>query len=172
MKYQIPTRMFVLLFMFLSLNSFACDCDCQGDCSFKGIIDQTEFIALVKVIEYSDYLYYKDDRGYDKKMPFSTTVEIVKIYQGNESRKRIKIWGDDGMLCRPYASAFQLDSYYIIAPRKIKQDSEFGKKDDFHLFSCWTDYLAVDLDKNRVFGTYSKQIKNISLTDFEGDFKN
>ena len=78
--------------MLISCNAFACDCECEGDCSFSGVANSMEFVALVKVIEYSDFL--NDDRDdYGEKIPYSITVEIVKTYKGVESRKRIKIWG-------------------------------------------------------------------------------
>ena len=67
--------------MLISFNSFACDCECDGDCSFSQISSGMEFVALVKVIEYSDFLD-QETIGYDKKMPFSMTVEIIKKYKG------------------------------------------------------------------------------------------
>ena len=48
-------------------------------------------MALVKVIEYSDYLD-EDISDYEGKMPLSMTVEIINKYIGSEKRKTIKIW--------------------------------------------------------------------------------
>ncbi|RED37666.1 hypothetical protein DFQ10_1262 [Winogradskyella eximia] len=156
--------------MLISFNSFACDCECEGDCSFKGVANGMEFVALVKVIEYSDFLDYEID-GYGKKMPFSMTVEIVKKYKGTESRKRIKIWGDDGAQCRPYIADFEVGKYYLIAPNRIEENSELGKKDDFDFFSCWTDYLTVDYDNGIAYGEYSKRKDKITLKEFESGIK-
>ena len=152
--------------MLISFNSFACDCECEGNCSFSGVASGMEFVALVKVVEYSDFLDYEID-GYDKKMPFSMTVEIVKNYKGIESRKRIKIWGDDGAQCRPYIADFEVGKYYLIAPSKIEYDSEPEQKNDYDLFSCYTDYLEVDYEKKMAFGDYSWWRKEISLKNFE-----
>ena len=45
-----------LLTLIISLKSFACSCECKGDCSFIKISKGSEFVALIKVIEYSDFL--------------------------------------------------------------------------------------------------------------------
>jgi len=153
-----------------SFNSFACDCECEGDCSFKGVSNGMEFVALVRVIEYSDYLDYEIN-GYDKKMPFSMTVEKGKKYKGTESRKTIKIWGDDGAQCRPYIANFEVGKHYLIAPTMIKENSKLGKKDDYDFFSCWTDYLTVDFEKGIVYGEYTKRKKEVSLVEFEKAIK-
>tara|TARA_R110000868_G_scaffold408288_1_gene690915 strand:- start:749 stop:1264 length:516 start_codon:yes stop_codon:yes gene_type:complete len=160
----------LLITVLISFNSFACDCECEGDCSFSGVASAMEFVALVKVVEYSDFLDYEID-GYDKKMPFSMTVEIVKKYKGIESRKQIKIWGDDGAQCRPYIADFEVGKYYLIVPTLIKENSELGKKDDYDFFSCWTDYLNVDYDKGIAYGEYSKRKNKITLKEFKSVIK-
>jgi hypothetical protein len=170
MKNTFLKKILLLTMMLISFNSFACDCECEGDCSFSQISSGMEFVALVKVVEYSDFLDYEID-GYDKKMPFSMTVEIVKKYKGIESRKRIKIWGDDGAQCRPYIADFEVGKYYLIAPTLIKENSELGKKDDYDFFSCWTDYLTVDYDNGIAYGVYSKRKNKITLKEFESGIK-
>lgn len=170
MKNTFLKKILVLTMMLISFNSFACDCECDGDCSFSQISSGMEFVALVKVIEYSDFLD-QEIIGYDKKMPFSMTVEIIKKYKGTESRKRIKIWGDDGAQCRPYIAEFEVGECYLIAPTLIKENSELGKKDDYDFFSCWTDYLTVDYDNGIAYGEYSKRKNKISLKEFESGIK-
>jgi hypothetical protein len=153
--------------MMFSIQSFACSCECNWNCRFGAISDNKEFVALIKVVEYSDFL---EDKiyGYDDKMPYSMTVEIIKKYKGSESRKRIKIWGDNGMLCRPYIANFEVGKYYLIAPSLIGYDSEeIEWKNDYDFFSCHTDYLEVDFDKKIAYGNYSWWRKEISLEKFE-----
>lgn len=95
------------------------------------------------------------------------TVEIVKKYKGSESRKKIKIWGDDGALCRPYVSIFEIGSYYLIAPYSITKDSGIEKAGDFSFFSCHTDFLLVDRKKMIAYGEYSKSKNEVSITEIE-----
>jgi len=164
-------KTFILLFILLiSLKSYACSCECTGDCSFSSISKGSEFVALVKVIEYSDFL---DERiyGYDGKMPLSMTVEVIEKYIGSEKRKTIKIWGDNGALCRPYIANFEIGKYYLIAPSKITETTENGAKNDYVFFSCFTDYLAVDFDKKIAYGEYSKNENQVTLKDFVKEIK-
>ena len=99
------------------------------------------------------------------------TVEIVKKYKGEESKKRIKIWGDNGMLCRPYIEYFMIGDYFLIAPQKIDKNGENGKKGDYEFFACWDDYMKVDYEKKIAFGNYTKRKKKISLKKFEKENK-
>ncbi|MEX2349556.1 MAG: hypothetical protein WD554_01635 [Flavobacteriaceae bacterium] len=160
----------VLLIFFFSIQAFACSCTCEGDCSFSAVSGGQEFVALVKVIEYSDFL---EDGiyGYDGKMPYSMNVEIIKQYKGTESRECIKIWGDNGMLCRPYISNFEIGNYYLIAPSLIESDSQTGKANDYDFFVCWTDYLMVDYENQVAYGEYSWWRKKITLEKFEENLK-
>ncbi len=96
------------------------------------------------------------------------TVEIIKKYKGNEKRKKIKILGDNGMLCRPYLSYFKINSYYLVSPNAL--DNSVNTEYDF--FSCRTEYLNVDMDSNVALGNYSLIRNQINLDKFENKVKN
>lgn len=159
-----------LIFLLISFKTFACDCECVGDCSFKSVSSGSDFVALVKVIEYSDFIEEQID-GYDGNMPLSMTVEIIEKYIGSEKRKKIKIWGDNGALCRPYITNFEIGKYYLIAPSLLTETNENGIKNDYDFFSCSTDYLSVDFDKKIAYGEYSKRENQVTLKDFEKEIK-
>lgn len=154
-----------LLLGFFSLQSIACDCTCDGDCSFTSVATRG-FVALVKVMEYSEFLEFEENEEL-KKMPLAMKVEVIKKYKGEETRKIIQIWGDNGMLCRPYTSYFKIGKSYLIAPNKITGNSEDGKAGDYDFFVCETRFLDVDLEKRMVYGEYSKKIHKISLDEAE-----
>ncbi|MCM4166041.1 MULTISPECIES: hypothetical protein [unclassified Arenibacter] len=170
MKNPIKTNILLVITMLISINSFACDCQCKGDCSFSVISDTREFVALVKVIEYTSYIDHQII-GYDKKMPLTMTVEIIKTYKGTESREKITIWGDNGNQCRPYLSEFEIGECYLIAPNLLDYDSEIGAKNDYDFFSCHSDFILVDFDKKIALGEYSRKRKEISLEEFERELK-
>ena len=156
--------------MLISFKSFACDCECKGDCSFISVSNGIEFVALVKIVEYTDFVKIYTDKS-EKLMPLAMIVEVIKKYKGKESRIKIKIWGDDGMLCRPYIHYFNIGDYFLIAPQIINENSENGKENDYEFFTCWTDHLKVDYEKKIAFGEYSKRKNKISLKRFEKEFK-
>lgn len=158
------------LICLVTIKSFACSCECTGDCSFQAVSSKMEFVALIKVVEYSDFLDFNIDNS-DQKMPYSMTVEIIQKYKGTESRKTIKLWGDNGILCRPYISNFEIGKYYLIAPNLITTDSEIGKTNDYDFFVCWTDYLEVDYENKTAYGNYSNTRKKITLEKFEKKFE-
>ena len=164
-----------LILLILSLifvtNIYACECECNGDCSFYTGSFGCGFVALVKVISFDDYLD-SPVNGYPGKMPYSMTVEVIKKYNGLETRKKIKIWGDDGSKCRPYIGNFKLNDYYLIAPRLIgEKHIQKEKPTDYDFFSCVTDYLSVNIKKKIAYGKFSKELNEISLTEFEKIFK-
>lgn len=160
----------VLFILLISIKSFACSCECTGDCSFSNISKGSELVALIKVIEYSDFIEEQID-GYDGKMPLSMTVEIIEKYIGSEKRKKIKVWGDNGALCRPYIANFEIGKYYLMAPSLLTETDENGEKNDYDFFSCFTDYLSVDFDKKIAYGDYSKKENQVTLKDFEREIK-
>lgn len=157
-----------IVLIFISFKTFACDCECEGDCSFINIAHTVDFVALVKVVEYSDYLD-KDIPGYEGRMPLSMTVEIVRKYKGTEDKKRIKIWGDNGVLCRPYTADFEIGKYYLIAPERIKEVQGRESLSDYEFFVCWTDYLEIDNELKNIYGNYSRKKDKTTLAGFEKD---
>ncbi len=154
-----------------SLSTLACECECLDDCSFSVVSKSSDFVALVRVISYDDYL---EDQimGHEGYMPYSMTVEIIKKYKGSESRQSIKIWGDDGKECRPYIANFKIGGYYLIAPNllgenKLKNESPT----DYDFFSCSIDYLEVNMEKEVAYGEYSKDVDEIKLSEIEQRMK-
>jgi hypothetical protein len=162
----------IVIFLLLStISTYACDCECIDDCSFNVVSQNSDFVALVKVISYDDYLKDKI-MGHEGKMPYSMTVEIIKKYKGSETREKIKIWGDDGKECRPYIANFKIGDYYLIAPNLLGDNKLINESStDYDFFSCSTDYLKVDMDKEVAYGEYSKDKDEIKLSDFEEEIE-
>ncbi|MBQ4805220.1 hypothetical protein J8L88_20330 [Aquimarina sp. MMG015] len=164
---MIRSVLIILFIFFYSSNVFACSCTFAWNDSFSRTIKNSEFVALVKIISFDKYLD-EDILGHNGKMPYSMTVEIIKKYKGNEQRKKIKILGDNGMLCRPYLSNFKINSYYLVSPNAL--DNSANTEYDF--FSCRTEYLNVDIDSNVALGNYSLIRNQINLDKFENKVKN
>lgn len=153
-----------LITLFSYSKSDACSCSCPDDCSFSRVSKSGDFVALVKVISFDAYLD-SEITGHKGKMPYAMTVEIIKKYKGSEKNKKIRIWGDNGMLCRPYLAYFEVGKYYLIAPSllpkgdlPINKDSQLNNYD---FFACSTDFLKVDIEKNKAYGKYSNNFESI-----------
>lgn len=157
----------VTLIFFTILQSYSCDCECTGDCSFGVLSRKASLVVLVKVVSYDNFLNHEIS-GYSKRMPYSMTVEVVTKFKGDEERKFLKIWGDNGALCRPYIANFKIGEYYLMIPHLLGKGIEIGENEtDFELSSCLYDYLKVDLETKIATGKFSKTQDQIHLTDFE-----
>jgi len=145
---------------------FACSCSTLWFDSFNLTTKYNELVALVKVISFDEYLE-RPIYGFEGAMPYSMTVEIIKKYKGKEQRDSIQIFGDNGMLCRPYLSDFKLNEYYLIAPIALNNDKNTG----YDFFICRTDFLKVDMTKNIAYGKFSLLQNQINLTKFKRSLK-
>ena len=142
--------------------TFACDCESQGH--FLTVAPKSKLVALVKV---NSYLTFKNI--YDEQTPMSMQVEIVKVYHGQETRKTVTVWGDNGFQCRPYLNIFKTDKYYIIA---FQQDSKENSS-DYAISICGDYWLTADNEKKIATGLVSEKQNEITFSDllefFHGD---
>jgi hypothetical protein len=159
MKKILLTLTFIIL-MF-SNHLFACDCDSKG--SFFEVSKNSDFIALVKINKYLSFEYI-----YEEKTPMSMEVEIIQIFKGNETRKSIIVWGDNGILCRPYLSFFKIGEYYVIAFDKGLDGTKghvhkSEKNNDYAISNCGTYWLNVNFKSKIANGYVSKTQRKIKL---------
>lgn len=144
----------VVLVLF-TLKARACSCNYGGP--FLKVAPTTPFVAVVKVTK---YLTFKDI--YAEKTPMSMEVEIIEIYKGSESRKKITVWGDPGNLCRPYLSTFKEGQYYVIAfdptsPNIDRQKHE--QATDYTISICGAYWLTVNFEKKTATGDIDSKNK-------------
>ena len=165
------TTILTLIFLTSTSLIFACDCESQGH--FLTVAPKSKLVALVKV---NRYLTFKNI--YDKPTPMSMEVEIIKVFHGQETRKIVTVWGDNGVLCRPYLNAFNIDYYYIIAFEQGSDITEINankeeKKTDYAISNCGDYWLTADNEKKVATGAVSKNHNKIGFGDlweyFNGD---
>src|ERR1035437_1827445 len=164
---KIVATIFILT---ISQNIIACDCISEG--VFLTVAPKTDLIALVKVTK---YLTFKDIYG--KQTPTSMEVEIIDTYKGKETRKKIIVWGDNGALCRPYLSTFDIGKYYVIAFYKGSTPSEINanqdeKTTDYSISVCGDYWLFVDKNLQYAIGAVSKKERKLKLTELRRRLKN
>ena len=162
-------RQLFVISTFILLTSIktilACDCDSQG--AFLTVAPKTEMISLIKVIR---YLTFKEIS--DKPTPISMEVEIVEIFKGQEKRKKITVWGDNGYLCRPYLNIFEIGKYYVIAFDRGSVMTDINStqaemKTDYFVSNCGDFWLCVDIDKQIATGAVTDKQNEIGLKDLK-----
>ncbi len=100
MKQVFLTLSFCTLY---TMQLLACSCSVAWNDSFSRTAKGAEFVALIKVISFDEFLD-QDFMGLDEDIPYSMTVEIVEKYKGEEARREIQVVGDNGMLNRTFGS--------------------------------------------------------------------
>jgi hypothetical protein len=155
----------IITILTFSQKSYACDCGSNGE--FLKVAPKSQLVALVKV---KKYLTFK--KIYDEQTPMSMEVEVISIYKGKEKRKILKIWGDNGNLCRPYLSQFKTGEYYIIAFTKGSDGTQGHVHDDeritdYTISICGNYWLRVDIKSQKAFGSVTDKISEITIKDLK-----
>ena len=132
----------LLLILFGLLNvaylpiSPNCSCDWEGP--VLEMSQESDLVVRLKVLEHQKMMEI-----YEDSIPNAMIVEILEIYQGEEERKQLKVWGDNGFLCRPYLSMFPIGSEWVLSLQKGEQIIEGAEKEDFSISICGETVLPV-----------------------------
>ena len=73
---------------------------------------------FTKVALGSDLIVLAEVRSYHRH---SMAVTIVEVLEGTGTRQVLRVWGDNGALCRPYVTAFPRGSRWILALRALRE---------------------------------------------------
>lgn len=90
----------LVLLAILGLPKSALACSCMWAGPFSKVALGKELIVLGEVLS-----HYKN----------SMEVQIIEVVKGTEERKTIRIWGDNGALCRPYVAHFPIGTRWLLA---------------------------------------------------------
>ena len=116
----------------------ACTCAWAGP--FTSVAPLADLVLRAKVL------------SYDKN---SMKVSVLEVLRGRESRRTIRIWGDNGAQCSPYVSNFPIGTEWIFAVRKNSSGPDRGyfpryrapedweKAGDFRISICGEFWLHV-----------------------------
>ena len=123
--------------LILACEAFACTCDDEGD--FLDVSSSSKLVVLVKVVGFPvlNNLFSRTNVAME--------VEVIKVYRGNESRRTITIWGDNGSLCRPYVSEFLTGQQYLLSLNPGSDDSgnTFESVNDYSISICGEHWLLL-----------------------------
>ncbi|HEU5311174.1 MAG TPA: hypothetical protein VFV24_06945 [Candidatus Eisenbacteria bacterium] len=118
-----------LVFSFLPSHASGCSCAWAGP--FLRVSEQTDLIIRGTVVEYhrrvGDIWHAMD-------------VHVEEVLRGRVTTKKIRIWGDNGIMCRPYVTQFPRNTEWIFAIHKNKVES----KNDYVISGCGEYFLRVE----------------------------
>ncbi len=102
-----------LIFLMPSIT-LACDCDWNGP--FVTVVNDPDILVLhARIKEYRNF--NKDAYETHKSM----IVEVLDVFKSQIEEKEIEIWGDNGILCRPYVNQFPIGTEWLLG---IQRDAD------------------------------------------------
>ena len=145
-------------------SAHTCDCDYTGN--FLEISKDVDAIFIIRVDGYDDdFLAWLFRRN-----PRAATFEIVKTLKGVADEEEIKVFGDNGMLCRPYIGTFKEDQYYVVALYKCNGMLDGESEDDFSISACgeyWLDYNPTSKTVTGLITPGNNKPSTLKLAAFE-----
>jgi hypothetical protein len=128
----------LLLTFYGDLVSANCDCLWQG--SFNHAAPRADLITSGTIIA---------SKGN------AIDLRVDTIIAGKEFREVIRVWGDNGKLCRPSIENFSVDSQWLLAVSRITEtpadgfdpntpNISFGREQDYFLSNCGAYWLSLN----------------------------
>ena len=163
----------------LSSIDYAKACSCGNHPPFFEIVKTVDFIAIIEVSGYDTYIDHRtweyknkgEEIDGDMVIPVSMNANINKTFYGDEIRNNILIWGDNGVMCRPYVEVFKPGSEWVVALKK--GDPEWGHpietSEDYYIHSCGEYHLEI-VDDNvlgAIENEYEVKVINEEKYEFE-----
>ena len=131
----------------------SCTCVWQG--SFSKTAGRADLIASGTIVA---------SKGNSMDLRIGQVLKDREV-GGREFRQTIRIWGDNGKLCRPDVKQFPVNSQWLLGLRKISKvpddgfnpntpNISYGRAGDYYLSSCGVYWLG--LNDNHVSGPLVK----------------
>jgi hypothetical protein len=133
MKY-IPAIIISFSILLSPLPTYACSCVDNGS-SFVQKAKRAKLVIRGKVTKYH---WHKDDREHNGT-PLAMTVGVKEVYRGATKLSNIVVWGDNGILCRPYVTQFPIGTEWVLA---LSEDS-WTSKGELAVSVCGEYWLSV-----------------------------
>ena len=145
-----------------------CDCDYIGN--FLKTSKWAEVVFIVKVKGHGDYISLTGAAPSTVSVPLTATFEIIKTIKGNTDKKEIKVFGDNGVLCRPYIDTFKKDKYYIVGLYRCDGKQGYETTDAFYIAGCgefWIEYNSEDKTVTGLIKNKKRKPTTMTLEIFE-----
>ncbi len=134
------TALLLLALLFFPVEKSRAECECLWQGSFNQAATQADLIVSGIVVS-------RKGNAFD--------LQIETIISGKEFRETIRVWADNGQLCRPPVTEFTLQSQWLLAVFKITEvpvgafnpntpSISYGRAEDYYLSKCGAYWLHVD----------------------------
>jgi hypothetical protein len=138
-SYLLHVRLLLPLLLALFLETAQAQCECLWQGSFNRAASTTDLVASGTIIAVNGNAF---------------DLKVDRIILGKEYREVIRVWADNGKLCRPPVDDFSVGSQWLLAANQITQLPEdgfnpntpsisYGRKYDYYLSSCGAHWLSL-----------------------------
>lgn len=132
------TLLFFILFFCYQNYAIACGCNVE-----RPFLQTSTDATLIAVVEIQDYLIYDEMMGED--VPVSMSVKIKKVLKGSENRSEITVWGNNGLMCSPYLSIFEVGAEWVMAFRNAPIEAyENAQIADYGVSNCGEHFMKLE----------------------------
>jgi hypothetical protein len=129
--------LFSIVFLLSQNEVIACGCNVE-----RPFLETSIDAALIAVVEIQNHTTYDEMMGED--VPVSMSVKIKKVLKGVETQSEITVWGNNGLMCSPYLSIFEVGSEWVMAFREAPIEAyENAKKTDYGLSNCGEHFMKM-----------------------------
>lgn len=130
--------LFIAIIIFQNQITMACGCTTDG--SFLEVSTGAELIAIVEI---QDYLSYEEMMGED--VPMSMSVKVKQVLKGTEPKNEIIIWGNNGFMCSPYLSLFEIGTTWAMSFKESPTEGHKNAKfEDYGISNCGEHFIKVE----------------------------
>ncbi len=134
---------------------FACSC-LPPSKSFLETLPNADLVVVGKSTSYHGL-------GASTNIPLAVDVEVQRVLKGNDASQKIRVFGDNGALCRPYVTKFPLNTIWVFALNLLPAGA--NGESQYYINNCAETYLPVGAGK--VFGRIkSSQQTSMPLAKF------
>lgn len=130
---------FILLCLLAHSELALAQCDCLWHGSFNQAAPRADLVVSGTIIG-------QKGNAFD--------LQVDKTLAGKEYREVIRLWTDNGKLCRPKVGGFAVDSQWLLAAYRITElpddgfnpntpSISFGREQDYYLSNCGAYWLSL-----------------------------
>lgn len=165
-----PMKKILLTLTVTCIWTIGLPCTCKVEGNFLKMSKNVDLVAVVEVTGYGDSIVV--DLG-DKDFPTVQRPEtiifnVVKIIKGSDDRKELRVFGDDGQLCRPSIRDFTIGKYHVIGLYKCKNNKRISgvlETPDYYSISICGQYsINYSPTEKIVSGVINKKKKVTTMT--------